>query len=142
MADMLKITPRLSIPMAEIELSAIRASGPGGQHVNKTSSAIQLRYDVNASSLLSGQKERVLAFRNSRISDSGVIVIKAQNYRSQDRNRIDALDRLKEILAEALKPKTVRRPTRPTQGAIKRRLKAKNIRSEVKSLRGKVRGED
>jgi ribosome-associated protein len=128
--------------MAEIEFSAIRASGPGGQHVNKISSAIQLRFDVNASSLLEGQKQRILEFRDSRISDSGVIVIKAQNHRSQERNKSDALDRLKDILAKALKPKVVRRPTRPSQGAVRRRLKAKTIRSEVKSLRGKVRRED
>lgn len=128
--------------MAEIELSAIRASGPGGQHVNKTSSAIQLRFDVIASSLLEGQKQRILKFRDSRISDSGVIVIKAQNHRSQERNKSDALDRLKEIITKALKPKPVRRPTRPSQGAVKRRLKAKTIRSELKSLRGKVRRED
>lgn len=128
--------------MAEIEFFDIRASGPGGQHVNKTSSAIQLRFDVNASSLLEGQKQRILEFRDSRISDSGVIVIKAQNHRSQERNKSDALDRLKDILTKALKPKTVRRPTRPSQGAVRRRLKAKTIRSEVKSLRGKVRRED
>lgn len=128
--------------MAEIELSAIRASGPGGQHVNKTSSAIQLRFDVNESSLFSGQKTRLLEFRDSRISDSGIIVIKAQNHRSQERNKSEALDRLKDIIAEALKPKPVRRPTRPTQGAVRRRLKAKTIRSEVKSMRGKVRRGD
>ena len=128
--------------MAEIEFSAIRASGPGGQHVNKTSSAIQLRFDVNASSLLEGQKQRILEFRDSRISDSGVIVIKAQNHRSQDRNRAEALDRLKDIIDKALKPKPIRRATRPSQGAVRRRLKAKTIRSEVKSLRGKVRRDD
>ena len=142
MGEGLQVTPRLTIPLAEIEFSAIRASGPGGQHVNKTSSAIQLRFDIQASSLLSGQKERLTQFRDSRITEAGVVVIKAQNHRSQERNKEEALDRLKRLIAKALKPKPVRRPTRPSQGAVRRRLKAKTIRGEIKSMRGRVRDED
>lgn len=142
MADAVVINDKTSIPLAEIEFSAVRASGPGGQHVNKTSSAIQLRFDIEASSLLEGQKQRILAFRDSRISDSGVIVIKAQNHRSQERNKSEALERLASLLATAIKTKKRRKPTRPSQGAVTRRLKEKSIRSEVKSLRSKVCRDD
>lgn len=123
-------------------MTAIRAQGPGGQNVNKVSSAIHLRYDVTASSLLDGHKERVLNFRDKRITKDGVIVIKAQNHRTQEANKREALDRLKTLLAEALKPKVYRRPTRPSGGAIRRRLKKKAERGEVKKLRGKVRDFD
>ena len=110
--------------------------------MNKVSSAIHLRYDINASSLLDGHKEQVKSFRDKRITKDGVIIIKAQNHRTQERNKQEALDRLQALLAEALKQKKYRRPTRPSYGAVKRRLKKKTERSEVKKLRGKVRDFD
>jgi len=125
--DFLSIKPRVKIPLSEIEMIAIRAQGPGGQNVNKVSSAIHLRFDVkNSQSLLSAQKERVLAVRDKRITSEGVIVIKAQNHRTQERNKDEALSRLKALLLEALKVQAIRRPTRPTGGAIRRRLKQKS----------------
>ena len=89
---MLEITPRISIPLSEIEMSAIRSQGPGGQNVNKVSSAIHLRFDINASSLLDGHKTKLKTFRDKRISDKGIIVIKAQNHRTQERNKAEALE--------------------------------------------------
>lgn len=139
MADALYITPRLSIPVNEIELTAIRASGPGGQHVNKTSSAIQLRFYIPASEALDKeQKSRLFAYSDNHISENGVVIIKAQNHRSQARNQDEALKRFKDLLKAAFRKEKKRKPTRPTRGSVRRRLKAKKIRGEKKALRGKV----
>ena len=125
--------------MSEIELTAIRASGPGGQHVNKTSSAIQLRFYIPASETLSREeKSRLFAFSDNHISENGVVIIKAQNHRSQARNQEEALTRFKDLLKAAFKKEKKRKPTRPTRGSVRRRIKAKKIRGEKKALRGKV----
>ena len=139
---MLVITPRISVPLSEIEMSAIRAQGPGGQNVNKVSSAIHLRFDIQASSLLEGHKTKLMSFRDKRISDRGIIVIKAQNHRTQERNKEEALERLQSLLQKALHVPKHRRATRPSYGAVKRRLKKKAERGAIKASRGKVRDFD
>ncbi len=130
--------PALTVPESEVDISAIRAQGAGGQNVNKVSSAVHLRFDIPASSLPEGVKERLLALRDSRITDAGVLILKAQQHRTQEQNRLDAMARLHELVnsvAEAPKP---RRATRPTYGSKQRRLEGKSQRSEVKALRGRV----
>jgi len=128
----------LTIAPEEVEISAIRAQGAGGQNVNKVSSAVHLRFDVRASTLPEPVKARLLALRDHRVTDEGVVVIKAQQFRSQDMNRADALGRLQALVDSVEKPPPVRRPTKPTLGSKRRRLQSKSARAEVKAGRGKV----
>jgi ribosome-associated protein len=134
---MLHITNHLSIPDEEIELTAVRAQGSGGQHVNKVSSAIHLRFNVASSSLPSQYKERLLKLRDHRITRENVIVIKAQDSRSQERNRTLALERLRELIQTVMVSRPPRRPTKPTKGAAERRLQTKTKRARLKALRVK-----
>lgn len=135
----LNISNQVSIPSREIEFQAIRAQGAGGQNVNKVSSAIHLRFDINASSLPDIYKERLGRLSDQRITADGVIIIKAQRFRSQEKNRDDALQRLQSLVRSVATTRKTRRPTKPSRNSQKRRVDSKTRRGKTKSLRGPVK---
>ena len=135
---MLFVNARIRIPEREIEVSAVRAGGPGGQHVNKVSSAVHLRFDIRRSSLPDECKQRLLALPDKRISKDGVIVIKAQRFRERDKNRQDALERLRALVRQAASIPRRRIPTRPSAGGRVRRREEKTRRAQTKQLRRRV----
>jgi len=132
---MLHISHHVVIPDTEIDIHAVRAQGAGGQHVNKVSTAIHLRFDITASSLPEQHKEQLLLLKDHRISKDGVITIKAQESRSQEQNREDALARLRELIQRAAIPRKKRKATKPTKGSKQRRIEHKKKRGRLKSLR-------
>jgi ribosome-associated protein len=135
---MLDISPHVTIPDSEIDIHAMRSQGAGGQNVNKVSSAIHLQFDIAASSLPPFYKEELLKLRDHRISDDGVITIKAQQHRSQEQNRADALERLRVLIHSVAIPRKKRKPTKPTKGSQNRRIESKKKQGRLKALRGSI----
>ena len=135
MGTMLQVSSRVSIPLREIQLQAIRSQGAGGQNVNKVSTAVHLFFDIRASSLPEVYKERLLAMKDRRISLAGTVIIKSQEARSREANREKALERLRELIGEVTQVRKSRRATAPTRGSKERRLQAKGTRSKTKTFR-------
>ena len=135
---MIFISNTISLNDNEVEISAIRAQGAGGQNVNKVSSAIHLRFDIHTSSLSDEHKQRLLDSKDSRITKEGVFVLKAQQFRTQERNKIDALERLQSFIIKATHVNQTRKPTKPSRNAKRKRVDAKTQRGKTKVLRGKV----